>query len=195
MDDAQPFQSDTPQKTPLSPIDRMRGQSDGDDPSDDVETVLWVGTYSGKTMVGSWVVAFMVSLGIIIGLLLAGWSGTMWMIGLVVIAVMWLYLGLVFAYRKLSRKYELSTQRFKHRSGIFTQMSDRIELIDIDDVTCRQGIVQAMLGVGTILIDSSDTSHPKLTLDGIDEVKRISDMIDDARRKERRKRGIHIEAV
>ncbi len=75
------------------------------------------------------------------------------------------------------------------------RVTDRIEVIDIDDVTYEQGIVQRMLGVGTIRMSSSDRSHPELVLSGIDGVERVADMIDDIRRKERRKRGLHIEAI
>jgi hypothetical protein len=67
-------------------------------------------------------------------------------------------------------------------------------LIDIDDVAFSQGLIQRMLGVGTIRVTSSDRSHPTLALLGIDEVDRVSGMIDDARRKERRRRSLHIEA-
>ena len=69
------------------------------------------------------------------------------------------------------------------------------EVIDIDDVTFRQGMIERMLGVGTIQLDSSDRTHPRLVLAGIDNVKVVSGMIDDVRRKERRRRSIHIEQV
>jgi hypothetical protein len=49
--------------------------------------------------------------------------------------------------------------------------------------------------VGTIHISSSDRTHPELLLLGIDDVKRVADLIDDVRRKERRQRGLHIEAI
>jgi hypothetical protein len=67
-------------------------------------------------------------------------------------------------------------------------------VIDIDDVAYTQGIVQRMLGVGTIRLESKDRSHPQLNLLGIDQVARVSGMIDDVRRKERRKRSLHIDA-
>jgi len=73
--------------------------------------------------------------------------------------------------------------------------TDRIEVIDIDDVTYRQGIVERALGVGTILLESSDRTHPTLILSGIDDVQRVAGLIDDVRRKERRRRGIHIEQI
>ena len=79
--------------------------------------------------------------------------------------------------------------------GILSRRTDRIELIDIDDVSYVQGIIQRVLGVGSIKISSSDRSHPELTMIGIDQVEKIADMIDDARRLERRRRGLHIEAI
>ena len=52
-----------------------------------------------------------------------------------------------------------------------------------------------MFGVGSIKISSSDRSHPELVLLGIEDVKNIADTIDDVRRKERRRRGLHIESI
>lgn len=111
------------------------------------------------------------------------------------IPVLWILLGCAYAYKKLSVHYELTTQRFIHKSGILKRVTDRIEVIDIDDVTYEQGIIQRMLGVGTIKISSSDRTHPELVLSGIDGVVNVADTIDDVRRKERRKRGLHIESI
>jgi membrane protein YdbS with pleckstrin-like domain len=143
-------------------------------------------------MVGSWLLAGVASIGLIVGCVLLA-PGTPVFIGILVF--IWLALGVVLAYRKLSIHYEATSQRFIHQSGILTRTSDRIEMIDIDDVTFTQGIVERMLNVGTIKLSSSDRTHPVLNLVGIDEVKRVADLIDEARRKERRKRGLHIESI
>ena len=89
-------------------------------------------------------------------------------------------------------RYRLTTQRFIHEHGVLTRDIDRIEVIDIDDVSYRQTLIDRMVGVGTIRIESGDRSHPELVLRGIDDVQRVSDMIDAARREERVRRGIHI---
>jgi membrane protein YdbS with pleckstrin-like domain len=160
----------------------------------DPEEKLWTGGFSGKAMLGTWLAALVLSLGLIVlatlmpipvlPLVVAG-----------VIALLWLYAVGVFIVRRLSVHYTLTNQRFLHESGLFTRTTDRIEVIDIDDVTFRQGMIERMLGVGTIQLDSSDRTHPRLVLAGIDNVKVVSGMIDDVRRKERRRRGIHIEQV
>jgi len=51
------------------------------------------------------------------------------------------------------------------------------------------------VGVGTIRIVSSDRSHPDFSLPGIENARRVAEQFDDARRAERRRRGLHIEQI
>jgi membrane protein YdbS with pleckstrin-like domain len=161
----------------------------------DKEEMLWQGGYSGKDMIGTWILALLISIatGVLSFMFLE--TSTAFIVLLVVLAVVWGGSGLMLLYRRLDKHYELSSQRFVHKEGILKRVTNRIEVIDIDDVTFSQGLIQRMLGVGTITIVSSDRSHPKLSLFGIDEVKRVAGLIDDVRRRERRKRGLHIEAI
>jgi hypothetical protein len=89
----------------------------------------------------------------------------------------------------------LTNQRFIHRSGILRRVTNRIEVIDIDDVQYEQSIIDRFLGVGTIRILSSDISDPKLIIPGIDDVVHVWEMMDKCRREERKRRGLHIETV
>jgi len=117
-----------------------------------------------------------------------------WGFGLGAIALWWVLAIGTYFYRRMSIFYELTSQRFIHTSGIFVRTTDRIDVIDIDDVAYTQGLIQRMLGVGTIALVSKDRSHPKLSLRGIDQVSKVAGMIDDVRRKERKKRSLHIDA-
>jgi len=121
--------------------------------------------------------------------------GENWKIVLLVLGILWVGLALLFLYRKISVRYKLTTQRFIHRSGVLTRVSDRIEVIDIDDVTYHQGLTERLFDVGSIQLVSSDRTHPELWLRGIANVKKVADQIDDLRRKERRRRGLHIESI
>lgn len=169
----------------------------------DVEAVgdaraLWQGGFSGKSMIGSWAFAVSITILVLIVMMLIEplrEAVNAWLVGGGLIATVWLYLIGVMFYRKWGMHYELTSQQLKHREGIFFRQLDRIELIDIDDVNYRQGPVQAVLGVGNIKIRSSDTSHPELTMYGIANIREVADLIDDARRTERRKRGLHIETI
>jgi uncharacterized membrane protein YdbT with pleckstrin-like domain len=173
-----------------TPKDRFKASAESRqaDGTHDEEQNLWAGGYSGKAMYGTWLLGGLVTIGLIAGAFAFPPIG----FG---IPLLWIFMGAAFAFKKLSVHYELTTQRFIHKSGILKRVSDRIEVIDIDDVTYEQGLVQRLLGVGTIRIASSDRTHPELVLSGIDGVQEVANTIDDVRRKERRKRGLHIESI
>jgi uncharacterized membrane protein YdbT with pleckstrin-like domain len=175
--------------TPLSPAGREAVAE---------EQELWQGNYSGKAMIGVWVLLAIVSVVAIAASLLMGVAPLglpLIVLALILLAVVWLFGVGVLLYRKASVHYRVTNQRLVHRRGIVKVSTDRIELIDVDDISYTQGLVERMLGVGTVVIKSSDVSHPELKLHGIDEVQKVADVIDDARRKERRRRGVHIETI
>jgi uncharacterized membrane protein YdbT with pleckstrin-like domain len=91
----------------------------------------------------------------------------------------------------LGLHYELTTQRFIHQEGVLLRRTDRLEVIDIEDISYSQGIVERMLGIGSIRISGRDQSHPELNLRGIDKVPEVAGLIDDVRREERRRRSLH----
>ena len=160
-----------------------------------MEEELWQGRYCGKVMIGSWLLCGLVT----VVLLAAGalWvrNGIVWGILVVVLVLVWGYPGALLAYRRLSIRYRLTSQRFFHEKGILRHVTDRIEVIDMDDIAFDQTILQRLFGVGTIHITSSDRSHPVLRVEGIRDVKKVAGMMDDARRVERVRRGLHSEAV
>ncbi|WP_146578616.1 PH domain-containing protein [Neorhodopirellula pilleata] len=179
-----------------SPRDRFeqqvaakRGSLDDHDP----EETLWSGGYSPKAMVGWWVTLAIISIGLIVIALLR--SELPFGVALIIIAVLWVLVLANYARMRLGFHYELTSQRFIHKTGILTRRSDRIEVIDIDDVSYEQGPIQRIFGVGKINITSSDRSDPELHLLGIDKVSEVAGLIDDVRRSERRRRSLHIESI
>ncbi|QDT13097.1 PH domain-containing protein [Planctomycetes bacterium K23_9] len=157
------------------------------------EENLWQGGYSPNAMIGTWVVMGIASIAILI--LAAMVTQLSWAVALGLIVLLWIIGGLLYGYRRLGFHYQLTTQRFIHQTGIFTRQTDRIEVIDIDDVSYSQGPIQRAFGVGTIQLTGSDRTHPTLSMNGIAKVKEVSGLIDDIRRAERRKRSLHIESI
>lgn len=166
-------------------------QSDGVD----AEGELWRGSYSHLAMIGTWIGGVVTTLPAVIIGLLASLPGAGWLMLLAIIAVLWLALVALYAYRRFSVHYTLTDQRLITETGLLWRTVDRVELIDVDDVTYRQGPVERLFTVGSIVVSSSDRTCPELSLPGIENVREVADLIDDARRKERRSRGLHIEAV
>ncbi len=162
---------------------------------DDPEQQLWQGTYSPRAMLGTWILAGLLAIVAIIVAGMVGFAATGWSITLVGIAVAAVAIYGYLLYRQWSVKYLLTNQRFMHEQGIFRRVTDRIEVIDMDDIGFEQGLIERFLDVGTITITSSDRTHPEIRLPGIENVRHVAGLLDDARRTERRRRGLHIEAV
>jgi uncharacterized membrane protein YdbT with pleckstrin-like domain len=158
------------------------------------ERDLWSGGYSPKAMLGWWIIeGLLIAAGIAVAVLV---PNPIALIAAAVIAGgfgLWLLLDL--AIKRLSVHYKLTTDQLTHQTGLFTRVTNRVETIDIDDVTMQQSIIERMVGVGTLLVLSSDKSHPKLLLKGIDNVDRVCKLIDTAARDQRKKRGAYIESV
>lgn len=157
------------------------------------EVDLWSGTYSAKAMAGP-------AVGLVILTILAFIGGVFFPplgipIAVVVALVMWGWLGFVLLYRRLTVHYRLTTFRLFHEAGLLSRKRDRIEVIDINDVTLRQGIIERMFNTGTIHIESSDTSDPEFDMPGIDDVRHVADLIDNTRRAERQRRGLFMENI
>jgi membrane protein YdbS with pleckstrin-like domain len=174
--------------------ERLRpGKRNSDSGKSPSEQELWSGSYSPKAMIGSFAAAGVVT---IVGLALAALSGPPgWLIWGIAAAVIWGGLLLLLAYRRLTVRYRLTTYRFFHELGLLSRVGNRIEVIDIDDVTVQQGLVERMFGVGTITIQSSDRSDPELHLPGIEDARQVADLIDGTRRAERHRRSLHIESI
>lgn len=190
---AESDQTAPPKESPRDRFQQMAADRQGVDDED--EETLWTGSYSHLDMIGTWIGGGVATVAaVVIGLLLSlSGAGWLWLVG--AIAIMWVGLALLYAYRRFSVHYTLTTQRLLTEMGILWRTMDRVELIDVDDVIYRQGPVDRLLGVGKIVVSSSDRTTPELELPGIENVREVADAIDDARRKERRSRGLHIESV
>ncbi len=174
----------------LTATEKFRAAMPGQ-PAAEPEHDLWHGTYSAKAMYGGWVFAIVVTLaGVALAVLVP--NPAAWIAAVVVVPVIWISQLLTLLYRRMSVEYRLTTQRFLHKRGLLRRVADQLLLVDVDDVTWEQGLVERIVNVGKITIHSNDASDPKLPLPGIDDVERVANLIDNARREERRKRAIYM---
>lgn len=180
------------QAAPLRRSKAAFSRSEGDSPP---EEDLWNGTYSPKAMFGSMLAAVVLTVGGLLVVLLFARTAIGWNMLGIGLLVLWGGLALVLTYRRLSVRYRLTSYRLFHESGLLSRTTDRLEVIDIDDVRVHQGPIERILGVGTVTIVSSDRTHPDLHLPGIDEVRAVADLIDNTRRAERERRGLYLESV
>ena len=185
----------TPSQNAGGPSPGGRLAPDAAPAADDPEKELWQGGYCWRAVLGQAALLGILSVTAVAVLVTMDGGSQAWTIGLIALALAWIGLYGVVLYRQLRDQYHLTSHRFVHRRGILRRVTDRLEVIDIDDISVEQSLVNRLVGVGTVRITSSDRSHPVLSLPGVDDVERLAAVFDDARRAERRRRGIHVEMV
>jgi hypothetical protein len=185
--------ADEPASTPAGAFQQVAATRREE--KDRPEEELWRGGYSPKAMIGSWIISGCVSLLLLLIGLFWARTFTYWLLLLLAVLLPWIYCLCVLACRRMSVHYALSTQRFVHERGILKRVNDRIELLDVDDITFEQTLWDRMVGVGTLRIASHDRTDPELVLPGIDDIKRVAGLFDNARLAERRRRGLHVEQI
>jgi membrane protein YdbS with pleckstrin-like domain len=157
------------------------------------EETLWSDSYSPKALAGWALAAAVLTVAGAIAATFVAPAG--WIVFGIAAVVVWAAIGLVALYRRMTVRYQLTTFRLFHETGLLSRTRDRIEVIDIDDVTLQQGLINRMFNVGTIHVRSSDMTHGNLAMPGIENARVVTDLIDNTRRAERQRRGLYMEHV
>ncbi len=63
--------------------------------------------------------------------------------------------------------YELTTERLKTKSGVLNKDTDELELYRVRDYHLSEPLLYRLFGLGNIVLESSDRSHPTFTIEGI----------------------------
>ena len=157
-----------------APADVLRNAVAQRNPEDEADRVIWRGGYSPKAMIGGWAFSVLIDLAMIVVGVFAGFGLHGWLILILLMALPWLYHAALLCYRCMNVRYSLSTQSFVHESGVVRRVIDRIEVLDMDDISFEQGLLERLVGVGSIRIVSSDRSHPELLMPGIENARHVA---------------------
>ena len=83
----------------------------------------------------------------------------------------WLIVPIFFALaRCLQTKckiFELTTQRFKITSGVFSKVTETLELYRVKDIETRQPFLSRLAGVENVQMNTSDTSSPLVLIEAV----------------------------
>lgn len=180
-------------KLDAAPVD-ARGAATSDAGSEPDEQVLWSGGYGWRAGYREWLVLLLFAIGVATAHFYDPQRITLLRFILATAIAGLLTMALV-GYRTLDARYTLTDQRLIHRNGFIFWKTDRIELIDVDDLRFEDNIFERILDVGNIHVVSSDRSHPRLVMRGIPHAAQVYDLIETARRDERQRRGLFVEAI
>jgi uncharacterized membrane protein YdbT with pleckstrin-like domain len=81
-------------------------------------------------------------------------------------------------YLKTKNKvYELTTERLKITEGVFSKMTDTLELYRVKDLETRQPFLYRFVGIENIQVNTSDVSSPFILIAGIPSTAALADKI------------------
>jgi membrane protein YdbS with pleckstrin-like domain len=92
--------------------------------------------------------------------------------------------------------FELTTQRLKITSGVFTKVTDTIELYRVKDIEMRQPFLSRLVGVENVQMNTTDISSPLVLIEAVPSSVGLADKLRhqvEIVRQQKRTREIDIE--
>lgn len=72
---------------------------------------------------------------------------------------------------------ELTSQRLRITTGVFSKRTDDLELYRVRDITFVQPFLLRLFGCGTLVLTTSDSSSPEITLTGVPAAANLRDQL------------------
>ncbi|MCK0753584.1 PH domain-containing protein [Chromohalobacter japonicus] len=107
----------------------------------------------------------------------AGIPGHILMWGLVLVWVVFITPPLFQLLVLKTTTYHVTNQRLEYTRGILHRRRDQLELVRIRDLSASRTLVQRMLGIGTVIMETVDRSHPIFRIEAQPDVYALSDWL------------------
>jgi membrane protein YdbS with pleckstrin-like domain len=87
--------------------------------------------------------------------------------GLLCWLVVPVFFALAYYLETRCKVFELTTQRFKITSGIFTKVTETLELYRVKDIETRQPFFSRLVGIENVQMTTSDASSPSVLIEAV----------------------------
>jgi len=162
------------------------GASESSPPDPAAEEQIWAGTPTLWARAGLALASLGGGLALAILAAVTGWVWLGWINrGLIPASV--LFAGFTCLYPRMANAYRLTTQRLFVRRGWLNRTTDQIELIRVDDIRVRQGLLQRFLRVGDVVVLSTDATDQVCVLRGIRNAEDVGEKVREHTRRMRKK--------
>lgn len=75
------------------------------------------------------------------------------------------------------RSYALTTERLTVESGVLNRTTDSLELYRVKDWRINRPLMLRIFGLGNLQLETSDRSHPTITIYGIQDVDNVAALV------------------
>jgi membrane protein YdbS with pleckstrin-like domain len=93
--------------------------------------------------------------------------GVYFICGLLCWLIVPIFFALVYYLKTRCKVFELTTQRLKITSGVFTKVTETLELYRVKDIETRQPFFSRMVGIENVQMTTSDVSSPLVLIDAV----------------------------
>lgn len=142
--------------------DSSQLQSQGDNPVETTEVVLFVGHPS---------------------LIYSAWQA----IPIILSFGLWY---LVYLVRKMQTRYTVTSQRVRVERGIFRIQTSMLEVFRIEHFSINQPLGMRLMGFSELVLSTSDREIPEIRLIGIPDVEALAEKLRDRSLEERKRRRV-----
>lgn len=105
------------------------------------------------------------------------WKHILWWLEPLLILGPAAWLALQAWYRCSVVHYRLTNERMTVTKGIFSRTGQDMNLVRVEDIRYEQSFVNRLLGVGDVIIISSDKDQPDLVLRGVERPNRLKEIL------------------
>lgn len=149
------------------------------------ETLVWKGSPSQWTNFGVYLFCLLLAAGIVAAYFLTS-VGPMVFAGLALPALYALtrWIG------TRTQVYEITTERVRTSTGIFSRRTSELELYRVRDYTVIEPFWQRMVGLGDLVIETADRTSPHVVLHAVPRVNQLKDQVRTNTERMRQARGV-----
>lgn len=74
-------------------------------------------------------------------------------------------------------RFEITTQRLRKTSGVFSKRTDEVELYRVRDSALHRSLIQRFVGVGTVEVMTSDLSDARVLIPSVRDSERVREFL------------------
>jgi len=162
------------------------------------ESNVWEARYSMKNFFGRLLVRTLLTVGwIILAIYTWGYEHSavtfFTVLSGMILVAFWLMLLYRILLARFGHAYLLTNRRLFVSTGMLRRRRDQMELLRVKDVFTRQTMIDNWLSIGTVVVVPDETSLPTFYLAGVDDPKRVMDLVWHCARSERDGKTVQVE--
>ncbi len=79
--------------------------------------------------------------------------------------------------QNLCRRYTITTERLRIRSGVFNRKTEEVEFYRVNDYAVAEPLRLRIFGLGNVVLHTADDSSPTVVIEGVRESQALRDEI------------------